>query len=73
MTRRHRSLADRIGVYRREGRIVFGRAPYISEDDWEHIENPGRVLRALQRLGLVYSPDRTRPRGPFGMSGRTTD
>ncbi|MFS3130112.1 hypothetical protein ACLM5J_17050 [Nocardioides sp. Bht2] len=73
MTHRRRSFADHMGAYRRDGRLVFGRAPYISEEDWKRIENPGPFLRILQRLGFTYVPDRTRPRGPFGIFGRTTD
>ncbi|GAA3523687.1 hypothetical protein [Nocardioides daeguensis] len=73
MTHHRRGLADRLGIHRRDGRLVLGRTPYISEEDWKRIEAPGPVLRVLQGLGLAYRPDHTRHRGPFGIFGRTTD
>ena len=69
----HRGLADCLGTYRRDGRLMLGRTPYLSEEDWKRIENPGPGLRVLQRLGLAYLPDHTRYRGPLGIFGRTTD
>jgi hypothetical protein len=66
-----RSFADKMGFYRRDGRLVLGRAPYITEEQWRRIEDPGPFLRILQRLELAYAPDHTRSR-LFGR-GRTTD
>ena len=57
-------------MYKRDGRIVFGRAPYITEEQWKKIESPNRMTRFLASIGLAYAPDRTR-RKPFG--GRTKD
>ncbi|WP_028473569.1 hypothetical protein [Nocardioides alkalitolerans] len=65
-----RSLGDVLGVYRRDGRVRFGRAPYLTDADRERTRNPGRTTRVLQRIGLVYAPDGTRRR-LFG--GRTRD
>jgi hypothetical protein len=68
-----RTLSDRLGVYRRDGHIVLGRAPYIADEEWRRVENPGRALRITQWVGLTYTPDRTRPRRPLGIFGRTED
>lgn len=65
-----RSLGDLLGVYKRDGRIVFGRAPSITDEQWKKVENPNRLSRFLASVGLTYGPERTR-RKPFG--GRTRD
>lgn len=68
---RRRNIGDLMGVYRRDGRLRLGRSPYISDEQWRHIEHPTLGLRLLQRLGLAYTPDHTRPR--LFRHDRTTD
>lgn len=67
-----RSGRNRLGIYRRDGRIVFGRTPFLSDEDRAGVENPTRLTRGLQFLGLVYRPDRTR-RTWFGFGPSSTD
>ena len=65
-----RKIWDRLGIYQRNGRAIWGRAPYMTDEQWAKAENPTRLTRFFAVLGLTYSPDRTR-RKPFG--GRTRD
>lgn len=46
--------------------------PFLSDEDRAGVENPTRLTRVLQFLGLVYRPDRTQ-RTWFGFGPSSTD